>query len=175
MYINHNPKIFIISGKARSGKNEVADIISRKLNNCIQISYAYYIKQYAKKITNWDGSDITKPRDLLQSLGIDLLKKIDSNFLINRVVEDIKVYSYFYDNIIITDARLVEEIEIPKKVFENVITIRVNRNIDNNLSDIEKKHITETDLDDYPDFDYIINNVTIEQLENDTLKILDNL
>lgn len=175
MYINHNPKIFIISGKARSGKNEVADIMSKNLKNSIQLSYAYYIKQYAKKITDWNGEDNTKPRDLLQSLGIDLLKKIDSNFLINRLIEDIKVYSYFFDNIIITDARLIEEIEIPKREFKNIITIRVNRLGVNDLTEEQQKHITETNLDDYSNFDYVIDNNTIEQLQKDVLKILENL
>ena len=81
-YINKNPKIFILSGKAKSGKNYVADIISDYYKNSIQISYAYYLKQYVKKISNWDGLEETKPRDLLQSIGIDLIKNIDKELLI---------------------------------------------------------------------------------------------
>ena len=166
-YINRNPKIFILSGKAKSGKNYVADIISDYYKNSIQISYAYYLKQYIKKITNWDGKEETKPRDLLQSLGIDLIKKIDNELLIRRVMEDIKVYSYFFDVIIITDARLKEEIDIPKKLFK-CITIRINGR-DNDLTINQKNHITETDLDDYK-FDYIINNTN--NIKEEVLKIL---
>ena len=58
-YINRNPKIFILSGKAKSGKNYVADIISDYYKDSIQISYAYYLKQYVKKISNWDGREET--------------------------------------------------------------------------------------------------------------------
>ena len=168
-YINKNPKIFILSGKAKSGKNYVADIISNYYKNSVQISYAYYLKQYVKKITNWDGKEETKPRDLLQSLGIDLIKKIDEELLIRRVMEDIKVYSYFFDVIIVTDARLKEEVDIPKKLFK-CITIRINGK-DNDLTQKQKNHITETDLDDYK-FDYVINNIDVNKTKDEVLKIL---
>lgn len=154
-------KIIILSGKARSGKDEVGDIIVNYYKNKLvkKLSYAYYLKQYVKSISNWDGLEDDKPRELLQTIGIDLIKnKIDNKLLINRVIEDIKVYSYFYDIIIITDARLIDEIEDIKKYFNNVITIRINRDMDNNLTNSEKNHITEIGLDNYNKFDYIINN-----------------
>lgn len=175
-YVNKNPKIFIISGKAGSGKDEVARIFKElySLKKCKKLSYAYYLKQYVKKISGWDGKEETKPRDLLQSMGIELLKeKIDPLFLIRRVCEDIKVYSYFYDVIIITDARLIEEIEIPKKKFSNVITIRIERNMDNHLTNLQKEHITEVNLDDYTNFDYKIeNNEDYDKLVSEVKKIV---
>lgn len=169
-YIKHNPKIIVLSGKAKSGKNTVADIISEYYKDkCIQISFAYYLKQYVKNITNWDGNEETKPRDLLQSIGIDLIKnKINPNLLIDRVCDDIKVYSYFFDYIIITDARLVDEIETLKNNFE-CITIRITNPKENNLTIEQKKHITETDLDDYK-FDYVIENN--EYLKENILKVI---
>ena len=171
-YNNRNPKIFILSGKAKSGKNLIADFIEEYYSDkkCIQLSYAYYLKQYIKKITTWDGNEQNKPRDLLQSLGIDLIKKIDDKLLIRRVMEDVQVYSYFFDVIIITDARLIEEIETPKSLF-NCITIRINKD-DNNLTLEQKKHITETNLDDYRNFDYVINNNDISETKNQIINIL---
>ena len=128
----------------------------------------YSYKNYVKNITGWDGDESNKPRDLLQSIGIDLIKnKIDKHLLIRRVIEDIKVYSYFYDIIVVTDARLLDEIEIPKKYF-NVTTIRIN-NSNNNLTNEQKNHITETNLDNYEHFDYVI-----DDLENIN-KILEEL
>ena len=129
MYTYKEPIIFVLSGKAKSGKNLIADKIENYYKNkrCIQISYAFYLKNYVKNIYDWNGSEEDKPRELLQKIGIDLIKnKIDSNLLIRRVCEDIKVYSYFYDIIIITDARLKDEIEIPKRLFNNVVTIRID-------------------------------------------------
>ena len=172
-------KIIILSGKARSGKDEVADIIENyyKNKNVKKLSYAYYLKQYVKNISNWDGTEDDKPRELLQTIGIDLIKnKIDNKLLINRIIEDIKVYSYFYDIIVITDARLIDEVEDIKDNFNNVITIRINRNIDNNLTSSEKNHITETGLDNYNNFDYVIdNNDNYKYLENSVNVVLEEL
>lgn len=164
-YINKNPKIYIISGKAKSGKDKLADMIIDRYKNkkCIKLSYSYYLKQYVKKITGWNGLEETKPRTLLQEFGIKFLKnKIDDKLLIKRLITDINVYSYFYDVIVITDARLKEEIEIPKKEFNNVITIRI-KGEHNNLSIEEKKNITEINLDNYNDFDYIFDYKKIEE------------
>ena len=84
-------------------------------------------------------------------------------------MEDIKVYSYFFDVIIVTDARLKEEIIIPKNLFD-CITIRINGK-DNDLTLEQKNHITETDLDNYK-FDYVINNVDINKTKEEVLKLL---
>ena len=85
-------------------------------------------------------------------------------------MEDVQVYSYFFDVIIITDARLIEEIETPKSLF-NCITIRINKD-DNNLTLEQKKHITETNLDNYRNFDYVINNNDISETKNQIINIL---
>ena len=122
MYSYKNPIIFVLSGKAESGKDLVSDKIIHYFSDkkVKKISYAYYLKHYVKEITGWDGNEHNKPRKLLQEFGISFLKeKIDSDLLIRRVCEDIKVYSYFYDVIIVTDARLKEEIKLPKKLFES--------------------------------------------------------
>ena len=172
-------KIIILSGKARSGKDEVADIICNlyKDKKVKKLSYAYYLKQYVKNISNWNGNEEDKPRDLLQSIGIDLIKnKIDNKLLIRRVIEDIEVYSYFYDIIVITDARLIDEVEDIKNKYSNAKSIRINRNIDNNLTYSQKEHVTETNLDNYNNFDYVIdNNNDYNNLEKEVNKILEDV
>lgn len=174
-FIKRQSKIFIISGKAESGKNEIAKIIEQYYSNnkSITISFGHYIKDYAKRVSDWDGSEETKPRELLQQLGIELIKnKINDKLFINRILEDIEIFSYFYDIIVISDARLVEEIEILKNNYPNSISIRVIRNnYDNKLTTDQKKHITEIDLDKYTNFDYIINNNN-NKLDDKVNKIL---
>lgn len=173
-----NTKIYVLSGKAKSGKDAVSKIITNyyKDKKCISLSYSYYLKDYIKRITGWDGSEDTKPREMLQQIGIELIKnKINDKLFINRLIEDIEVFSYFYDVIIVTDARLIDEIETPKQKLNNVVTIRINReNIDNNLTLEQKEHLTETALDNYSNFDYVIdNNKTFENLEKQVLKIME--
>lgn len=170
-------KLFILSGKARSGKDTVAKAIENyyKDKKCITISFGHYIKDYAKRISNWDGSEDTKPRELLQQLGIELIKeKIDNKLFINRILEDIEVFSYFYDIIIVDDARLLDEIVTLKGKYENSITVRIIRNnYDNGLTDNQKHHLTEIDLDNYNKFDYeIINNNDQNELISNVEAIL---
>lgn len=175
---NEEAKIFIISGKARVGKDttggylkEFYESIGKKV---ISLAFADYIKMYAKRISDWDGSEETKPRTLLQELGTDLIRnKIDEYFFINRMIEDIKVYSYFFDIIIITDARLTKEIISIKDNFKDVISINIERpNLESELTDKEQKHITETELDGFNGYDIVItNDGTLEDLR----KKVDNL
>lgn len=155
-------KLFILSGKARSGKDTVSKIIKNyyKEKDSIIISFGHYIKDYAKRVSDWDGSEETKPRELLQQLGIELVKnKIDNKLFIRRVLEDIEVFSYFYDIIIIDDARLKDEILTLKEKYNDSITIRVIRNnYINDLTNEQNNHLTEVDLDSFKDFDYVIEN-----------------
>lgn len=174
-----NPQIFILSGKARSGKETVSNIIKNYYQDkdVVTISFATYLKEYAKKISGWNGNEKEKPRELLQQLGVELIKeKIDDKLLIKRVLEDIKVYSYFFDIIIITDARLIDEIESVKYEYPKSKIIRIIRDsYENNLTNNQKKHITETGLDNYNNFDYIVKNDDLNKLKEDINSILDEV
>lgn len=155
-----NVKIYILSGKARSGKDSVANkLINIYENNnkkAIKLAYASYLKIYAKNILNWNGDDNNKPREFLQQIGVELIKNnINPKMLINRLLEDIEVYSYFYDIIIISDARFREEIEEVKAKYNDVTVIHIKGN-NNDLTEEQKNHITETSLDDYSNYDYEI-------------------
>lgn len=178
MYESKKPLIFILSGKAESGKDKLCQALMNyfKDKKVKKLSYAYYLKEYVKQIFTWDGSEETKPRKLLQDFGISFLKtQIDDQLLIRRTLEDIKVYSYFFDIIIITDARLLDEIEIPKKQFSNVFSIRIVRqNHQNKLTEKEKEHITETGLDEYDHFDFIIQN-NDQDLSKEVEKIMEEI
>ncbi|MBR1376316.1 MAG: hypothetical protein IJ565_00675 [Bacilli bacterium] len=171
-----NIKIYIISGKAHSGKDTIAKYIINKLNHkkVITLTYASYLKMYAANILGWDGSEDTKPRDFLQNIGVELIKnQIDDKFLINRIIEDIKVYSYFYDVVIIGDARFPDEIENIKSNFNNVTVIRIDRD-NNNLTNEQKNHSTEVSLDNYNGYDYVVDNSKdLDSLYKELDKILE--
>ena len=163
-------KIYVIAGKARHGKDTTAIAIRKayKDKKVINLAYANYIKEFAKKISNWDGKEETKPRELLQTLGTDIVRdKIDKDFFVKRLCDDIRVYSYYFDIITISDARFPNEIDIPKNLFDNVISIKVVRNhFESPLTLKQQNHATETALDNYNDFDFVLmNDGTIEDLE----------
>lgn len=181
-FVNKNPKIYILAGKARAGKDTCANFISNYYESidkkvlCLQ--YSSYLKEYAKKITNWDGSDETKPRQLLVDLGTNLIrKKMDRNMIVRRMIEDLCVMSYFFDVIVISDARLPEELDMPREKFQSVKVINVIRpNFENNLAADQKITLTEVGLDNYRNYDYTItNDNTLEDLKNKVVKMLEEM
>lgn len=176
--INKKPTIYLLSGKARNGKDTIAGFLKKFYEadgkKVIYSRAGKYIRYYAIEMTGWDGSEETKPRDLLQELGTEVIRnKLNKKeMFIQRQLDDIEIYSYFYDAIIVPDIRLPREIDSIKEKFDNVVTIEVNRiNFDSSLTGNQKKHITETAMDNYKDFDYIVTNDTLEKLEEDIYKI----
>lgn len=170
-------QVILIGGKARSGKDTLADFLTENLEKqgkkVCKIQVGQYIKYYAMKYFGWNGEEETKPRDLLIELGTEIIrKKIDPDFHIDRLIQDIKVLSYFYDTFVVSDIRFPVEIEKPKKEFDNVTTIKMIRNSDE-LNDAQKSHVTETGLDDFNSFDYVIENEgSLEELKEKAMKIV---
>ena len=166
-------KVYLISGKAGSGKNYVANRLYERLNNSVVTSFSKYIKLFATELKLWDGNDNEKPREFLQKTG-DIMRAINDNFLTKRMLEDIKVYKELgIENVIINDVRLKNEIEYMKNSPHKIITIRVNNKKSNRkLSTSEKTHLTETELNNYKKFDYIIENQNnnIDNIINEIVK-----
>lgn len=183
VFKNRNPIIILIAGKARSGKNTVSKILEsefiKEKKEVIISPYTKYLKEYIHNITDWNIEDENnKPRDLLQKLSSELIKgKLGlENIFINRQIEDIKIYSYFKDIIIINDVRFPKEIDTIKNVFTNVVSIQVKRsNYISGLTKEQLQDVTETSLDNYNNFDYIIENDDIESLKEDTINIFKSL
>lgn len=183
VFKNRNPIIILIAGKARSGKNTVSKILEsefiKEKKEVIISPYTKYLKEYIHNITDWNIEDENnKPRDLLQKLSSELIKgKLGlENIFINRQIEDIKIYSYFKDVIIINDVRFPKEIDTIKNVFTNVVSIQVKRsNYISGLTKEQLQDVTETSLDNYNNFDYIIENNDIELLKEDTINIFKSI
>lgn len=171
-------KIIMICGKARSGKDTLTDYLIPGLEDekVCRIQISQYIKYYAMKYFGWDGSEETKPRDLLNKLGTEIIRnKIDPEFHINRLLQDIEVLSYFFDTFIVNDVRFPIEIEKVKEKFDNVTTIKIFRESDE-LTESQKKEVSETALDDYTDFDFVVDNSgSLEDLELEANKILNEI
>ena len=171
-------KIYLIGGKAGSGKSEVAKIIRNYYltnNKRVLITeFSKYLKMYAKEILNWQESD-AKPRKFLQDLGVTIRENMDMpHMLINRILEDLKVYSLYYDVVILSDIRYPDEITEIKKAYSNALSIYViNQFKESTLSLEEQMHITETALENFTGFDYTITNDEKENLENKVLNILE--
>jgi len=168
-FIKKDPKVLLLSGKYEHGKDTLAQYIKNEYEKkgklVLILSFGFYIKEYAKKITDWNEEDSNKPRELLQAIGSELIRKqISEYFFVNKLIEDIKVYSYFFDIIVVPDCRFKIEIETLKTKLNKVDAIKIDR-LDYINTNIDENKI-DTDLEDYEYFDYIINNdSTLEVLK----------
>ncbi len=172
--------IYLIAGKARSGKNTFASDLSSFLESrgrkvCV-IELMRTLKGYCKDYFGWDGKDETKPREFLQKLGTEIIREKQGKplFHIERLMEDISVLENFYDDFIVPDVRFPLEIEeIKKRSSMGAVSIQILRedNVQGLAGDLSK-HITETALDNYHDYDFSIQNTSLEELKKQALTIV---
>ena len=173
-------KLYLICGKARAGKDTFAKLIKQEeeKNNkkvCI-LKLTAPLYRWAEDYFNYDKEKDEKPRELLQTIGYDILqlKLKKKDFLLDYLITTIEILDDYYDVGLITDGRLVHEIEVLKEKYPNIKTILLTNKKDNKLTNKEKKHQTEIDLDDYQDFDYIVENKDMESLKLEVLKIVED-
>ena len=85
-----------------------------------------------------------------------------------------EVLSNFYDVIIVSDVRLPLEFDEVEKVYPDMVKMHITRpELVSNLSKEEQKHITEVALDNYNDYKYDVVNTTLEDLEKQAKKIVE--
>ncbi len=176
-------KIYLISGKARHGKDTFSSYLKNAYENhgkkVIITQLSKYIKYYAREMTGWNLTEEDKPRELLQNLGTNIIREKlgKEDLFIKRMIDDIEIFSCFYDAIIISDCRLKKEVDDLRNAYpDDLVAINIFRpDFDNGLTEEQKKHKTEVDLDDYDKFDIKIINTTLEELEKSAEKVyIDN-
>ena len=158
-------KIYVIGGKAKSGKNTFGKLLREELKEygykpCV-MHLTTPLYSYAENYFEWNENSDEKPREFLQKMGVEIIKEKlgKKTFLLDRLAEDIEILSEFFDTFIIVDARLKKEFDYFTSKYQDVVTIKLEReNYESGLSETEKSHITENDLDDYQSFDYLVNN-----------------
>lgn len=172
-------KLYVIGGKAKNGKNTLANFLKSELKDygykpCV-MHLTETLYSYARNYFEWNEQSDEKPREFLQKMGIEIIKEKlgKKTFLLDRTIEDIEILSCFFDIFIITDARLQVEFEYLKEKFSDVITIKLERDqFDDGLSENEKEHITEKDLENYNNFDYKVKNSSINDLKKAAREIV---
>lgn len=158
-------KLYVIGGKAKSGKNTFGKLLREELKEygykpCV-MHLTTPLYSYAENYFEWNENSDEKPREFLQKMGVEIIKEKlgKKTFLLDRLAEDIEILSEFFDTFIIVDARLKKEFDYLTSKYHDVVTIKLEReNYESGLSETEKSHITENDLDDYQSFDYLVNN-----------------
>lgn len=172
-------KIYMLGGKARSGKDTIASYIKAYYETanvkCAILQISSSLKYYASKVLNWDGLEESKPREFLQHIGTEVIRKqMGKDFLINRIIEDIEILFNYIDVVIVSDVRLPDEFISVKESFDNVTNILVKRNnYKSNLLNNENKHLTEVALEMFEKYDVLIeNDEGLDELKQKIIKVL---
>lgn len=162
--------IIALSGYAGSGKDTAFQLIKKNYHSARRFSFADALKTTAKNLT-WDGNKDTKGRKFLQDLG-QVARAYNKDVWADIVANDIEVWSEDTDIAVITDFRFPNEVEVLKKRFGDVFTVRIfgrAADLGANANDI-----SEHALDDYK-FDYYIeNNGTMKDFEDRLLYMIKN-
>lgn len=176
-------KVIAISGKAESGKDTIANEIKRLLEEqnykVMIIHFADVLKFVCRQYFDWNGEKDEYGRTLLQQVGTEMREKNNPNMWVNITKELINGIGVEFDYVLVPDTRFKEEINMLNEYFD-CISVRVLRqDIDsdgvasdhiNHLTDEQRAHKSECDLDNYKFFNYrIVNNYYIN---NDTFNSL---
>lgn len=172
-------KVYLICGKARHGKdslaNDMKDYYETMGKKVTILQLSAPLKMLIHNHFGWDEQEETKPRELMQRLGTDIIRKQlnKPKYFINRTIEDIEILSCFFEVIIVSDVRFPEEILEIRKAYPSTKAIHITRPaLESELTKTEQKHITETALDTYHDYDYEVINTTLEQLVDEAKTII---
>lgn len=175
-------KIILISGKARSGKDYIADLLKNKFEEdgkkVLKLAYADKLKEYLCILFNLDLATLNDlknseipfclngltMRQILQKFGTDIFtKNIDEMFWVKEAAKTIK--NSDAEIILITDYRFNNERQIDSYVNSKVLEIRISGT--NCIRSFN--HISEFALDNNK-FDYYYDNSdytkTKENIEN---------
>ena len=166
-------KIIVLSGKQYSGKDTVAKILLEKLTGFKRVGIGDAIKLEYSKRTGLSVEEIEKNKAIYRPDLINLGNEgraISDTYWLNALLN-------IEGNLIIPDMRLKKEYKFFTE--QNAFTIRVNSTYENRSKRgtvVKDDDITETDLDDITNWDFVIeNNSTYEKLVQNTDLLIEKL
>lgn len=168
-------KVILISGKAMSGKDTTAQIMSKLLKRngkrVLVTHYADLLKFICKNYFGWDGKKDKVGRRMLQYVGTDIIRKYNPNFWVSFVALMLKCFHENWDYVIIPDCRFQNEISTMVNSGFDTVHIRVIRSgFKTPLTEEQQNHPSETALDNISADYYIHNDGTLKDLT----KIINN-
>ena len=164
-------KVITISGKAQNGKDTMASLLKKSLEESgyrvLIAHYADLVKYVCKQFFGWDGEKDERGRSLLQYVGTDVVRNKEPDYWVNFLVSILKMFPDDWDYVLIPDCRFPNEVDRMKEAGFDTIHIRVKREgFQSPLTAEQQAHLSETALDDsVPDL-WLINTGTINDLQN---------
>lgn len=170
-------KVICISGKARHGKDTLAGVLKKHLedhgNRVLVTHFGDLVKYICEKFFDWDEQKDEKGRTLLQYVGTDVVRTQEPNFWTDFIKKVLTLFPDEWDYVLIPDCRFPNEIECFKDGNFDAHLVRITRpNCDSGLTEQQLNHPSETAMDNYHADCYIINDSTLDNLEAQIPEIL---
>ena len=163
-------KVICISGKAQHGKDTTAEYMLEELassgKSVLVTHYGGLLKYICKTFFGWDGNKNKAGRELLQTVGTDVIRKQNPDYWVEFIADFLKMFPNLWDYVIIPDCRFPNELDVLREHGLDVTHVRVVRfNFESPLTLEQKNHPSETALDgSIPDV-YIYNQGTLKDLQ----------
>jgi len=155
--------VILLSGKARSGKDSMADHIVKKYNG-EKLWFAKKLKDICAEHFGLNHDECYDhktefSRRVLQGIGKMFRDEIDKNYWINIVVSQSREILTKDPKklIVISDTRYRNEVEVMKQNFDKCVVFRVIRDSAPKI-EYGADHDSENDLNDFK-FDFEIENL----------------
>lgn len=160
-------KIFLLHAHAQSGKDTCAAIMREEYENrgwrVITIAFADYVRWSLEKYYGVKDYKTPEGRTLIQHFATDLVRKNDPTFWGRTVADLLKAIEEDFDYVIIPDWRFMNEYEVLNNRFapHTIVQVKIDRpnnELTDNMTDAQRNHQSEVELDKYENFDYNIVN-----------------
>lgn len=172
--------ILTISGKARAGKDTLAELIKSNFEkqgvSVLILHNADYLKFVAKEYFGWNGEKDLAGRTLLQELGTDIVRSKVPDIWVNTVSELAKGLSDEFDVFIVPDCRFPNEVNVLERKHSHVKAISITRtgDWDRELTPEQQNHSSETSMDNF-NYDFRISADNIVELSREAEKLVSKL
>jgi len=114
--------LIAVTGKAGSGKSEVARILHEMQPGSLILSFAAPVKRIAKEFYGWDGEKDASGRRLLQDIAT-AGRRYNSEIWVNCMLERINMVQHNLDVIIIDDLRFLNEAKLVRNFQGKIIKV----------------------------------------------------
>ncbi len=166
-------KIIVFSGKQFSGKDTVAKIVLENLRTFKRIGIGDAIKILYSQKTNLSLEEIEKNKSIYRQDLIDLGdwgRAQDADYWLKSIINN-------EGDIVVTDIRLPHELNLFKSYSAFSVRVEANEEIRAKRGVLSSKNdLTETALDDFKNWDYVIyNNGTYDELNKNTQDLIKHI
>jgi len=160
-------RIYLLHAHAQSGKDTCAAIMKEEYekrgNKVIIIAFADYVRWCLDKYYGVKDYKTPEGRTIIQHFATDLVRKNDPTFWGRTVGDLLRAIEDDFDYAIIPDWRFENEYTCLANRFAPHIIVQVgidrpNNEVTDNMTDEQRKHQSEVELDNYKNFDYNIIN-----------------